>query len=72
MKVLELSFVTTGGKTAKLAIDHPEEPVDIEKVSEAMDEMIAAGVFFDSDGHIYEQKKSARLIERSVTDYPLN
>lgn len=71
MKILELSFLTTGGKTARLTIDYPKEPIDVEKVNRAMDTIISTGVFFDNDGHTYEEKKGARLIERSITEFPI-
>jgi len=72
MKVLELNFMTSGGKTAKISIDEPLEPVNTEQVKAAMQSIIEAGVFIDSDGNSYEEMKAARLVERTVTEYSLD
>ncbi|VEF48260.1 Protein of uncharacterised function (DUF2922) [Bacillus freudenreichii] len=71
MKILELHFVTSDGKTAKINIDHPQEPVNPEDVKNAMQSIIDSGVFIDSEGYRYEEMKAARLVERTVTDYSL-
>ena len=44
-KILELLFVTQEGKTAKISIDNPKEPVDLVKVKAAMTQIITANVF---------------------------
>ncbi|RWR11670.1 DUF2922 domain-containing protein [Siminovitchia fortis] len=72
MKTLELHFVTSAGKTARLTVEQPQEPVNPEEVKEAMQSIIDAGVFIDSEGNTYEEIKAARLVERTVTEYSLN
>jgi hypothetical protein len=72
MKILELSFLTEEGKTARISIDNPEEPVDTEQVKLAMEEIIEAGVFIDSEGNPYAAAKEAKLIERNVTVYEID
>lgn len=72
MKTLELHFITSGGKTARLAIEHPQEPVNPEEVKNAMQSIIDAGVFIDNEGNTYEEIKTARLIDRTVTEYSLD
>lgn len=71
MKTLELHFVTGGGKTAKLNIEHPQEPVNLEEVKTAMQSIIDSDVFIDSEGYGYEEIKAVRLVERTITDYSL-
>ncbi|WP_144463205.1 DUF2922 domain-containing protein [Siminovitchia fortis] len=72
MKTLELHFVTSGGKTARISVEQPQEPVNPEEVKDAMQSIIDAGVFIDSEGNTYEEIKAARLVERTVTEYSLN
>ncbi len=72
MKTLELHFITGGGKTARLTIEQPQEPVNLEDVKNAMQSIIDSGVFIDTEGNKYEEMKTARLIERTVTEYSLD
>ncbi|GIN21339.1 DUF2922 domain-containing protein [Siminovitchia fordii] len=72
MKTLELHFIASGGKTSRLTIEQPQEPVNPEDVKNAMQSMIDSGVFMDSEGNTYEEIKGARLIERSVTEFSLD
>ncbi|MFS0643398.1 DUF2922 domain-containing protein [Siminovitchia sp. 179-K 8D1 HS] len=72
MKTLELSFLTGGGKTATIVIDQPKEPVDPSQVKTAMENIIGAGVFLDSGGNSYTAMKSARLVDRTVTEISLD
>ncbi|MDQ0178506.1 DUF2922 domain-containing protein [Bacillus chungangensis] len=68
MKVLELIFNTDDGKTARLAIENPVEPVDVEKVKSSMETIIHNNVFTMSSGAAYSSVKGARLVERRVTE----
>ncbi len=72
MKTLELIFETAEGKTARISIDNPQAQLDAEQVKTAMESMISANVFTDSNGDSYESYKGARLIERSVTELEIN
>ena len=67
-KILELLFVTQEGKTAKISIDNPIEPVDLVKVKAAMAQIITANVF-TTNGGSFVSSKGARLVERNVSDY---
>jgi hypothetical protein len=71
MKTLELSFLTGGGKTARLVIEDPLEPVDPAQVKSAMESIIGADVFVDGEGHAYTGVKGARLVDRTVTELDL-
>jgi hypothetical protein len=69
-KSLELQFVTENGKSAKVSLDNPKEPIDQELVKQSMDKIIAAGVFYTPNGNLVSAQ-GARVIERNVTDYPI-
>lgn len=71
MKVLELHFETAAGKTAKINIEGPKEPVSVEDVKTAMQDIIQAGIFIDKDGKGYTAMKAAKLVDRNVIDYSL-
>jgi hypothetical protein len=67
-KTLELQFTTQLGKTARLSIDEPVEPVDTVNVQQVMDTLIATNVFQSNSGALVSAK-GARVIERNVTEY---
>ena len=69
-KTLELQFSTELGKTASLSIDNPKEPVDEEVVKLSMAQIIASNVFTSASGKLVAAK-SARVVDRNVTDYTL-
>ncbi|MBS4176942.1 DUF2922 domain-containing protein [Lederbergia citrea] len=71
MKSLELIFLTGEGKTTRIAIDNPTEPVDAEQVKTAMEDIIASAAFLDSDGNPYVTSKGARLLERNITVFEI-
>ncbi|MFJ5621553.1 DUF2922 domain-containing protein [Peribacillus loiseleuriae] len=70
-KTLELLFLTEGGKSATLSITDPIEPVDVEKVKTAMDEIIASNVFTTASGS-FVNTKGARIVKRHVDEYEVN
>jgi hypothetical protein len=69
-KTVELQFGTEFGKTARLSLDNPKEPIDEEVVKLAMEQIIAADVFTTASGK-FVAAKGVRVIERNVTDYEL-
>ena len=69
MKALELIFLTEEGKTTRMSIDNPQEPVDPDQVKMAMQALIESNVFLDTNGNIYASAKGSRLIERTITVY---
>ena len=69
-KTLELQFSTELGKTASLSNDNPKEPVDEEVVKLSMAQIIASNVFTSASGKLVAAK-SARVVDRNVTDYTL-
>ncbi|MEH7548603.1 DUF2922 family protein [Neobacillus bataviensis] len=69
-KTLELQFATEFGKTAKITVDNPKEPVNEEVVKLSMAQIIAANIFTTGSGNLVSAK-GARVIDRNVTDYEL-
>jgi len=69
-KMLELQFGTELGKTARISVDSPKEPIDEEVVKLSMAQIIASEVFTTASGK-FVAAKGARVIDRSVTDYEL-
>ncbi|WP_078543545.1 DUF2922 domain-containing protein [Litchfieldia alkalitelluris] len=69
-KTLEMSFSTVDGKTAKVSIENPNEPVDQVALAAAMDAIIAANVFYRAGGDL-AGKLGARVVERNVVDVVL-
>jgi hypothetical protein len=69
-KTLELQFGTELGKTARLSVDNPKEPIDEEVVKLSMAQIIASGIFTTGSGKLISAK-GARVVDRSITDYEL-
>ena len=69
-KTLELQFVTALGKSARITVDNPKEPIDQAVVKQSMDQIVASGVFYGAGGD-FVSSKGARIVERNVTDYEL-
>ena len=69
-KTLELQFGTEFGKTVRISVDNPKEPIDEEVVKLSMAQIITADVFTTASGKLVASK-GARVINRDVTDYEL-
>ena len=69
-KTLELQFFTSMGKSAKVSIDNPIEPVNPAAVKLAMERIVLSNVFATQSGDL-AAVDSARVIERNVTDYDI-
>ncbi len=69
-QTLELQFLNTEGKTVKLNVDSPIDPVDPAAINAAMDDILAGNIFFTTGGD-FVSKKGARIVERNVTDIEL-
>ncbi|WML24786.1 DUF2922 domain-containing protein [Neobacillus sp. OS1-33] len=69
-KTLELQFGTELGKTARITVDNPKEPIDEEVVKMSMSQIIASDIFTSGSGK-FISAKGARVVDRSVTDYEL-
>ncbi|MFV9510222.1 DUF2922 domain-containing protein [Tepidibacillus sp. LV47] len=66
-KTLELLFQTTEGKTARIVLADPIEPVDTVKVQQVMDLIVSKNIFQFSSGELVAAV-DARVIEKTVTD----
>ncbi|WP_318503742.1 DUF2922 domain-containing protein [Bacillus sp. T3] len=69
-KTLELLFVTDTGKSGRLSIDNPKEPIDPVLVKQAMEAIITSQAFFTGNGFL-TSVSGARVVDRNVTDYEL-
>jgi hypothetical protein len=69
-KTLELHFLNTEGKTVKVNIDSPKDPVDQLALSTAMDQILASNIFITTGGD-FVSKKGARMVDRNVTEITL-
>lgn len=69
-KSLELEFGTEFGKTARISVDNPKEPIDTEVVKLSMAQIIASDIFTTASGRLVDAK-GVRVVERNVTDYEL-
>ncbi|QOY35278.1 DUF2922 domain-containing protein [Anaerobacillus isosaccharinicus] len=64
-KKIELIFKNEIGRNVTISLDNPIEPVDTEKVSLVMDQVIAQQAFVSSGG-LLVGKAAARIVERNV------
>lgn len=69
-KTLELLFLNEEGKTVKVNVDSPIDPVDQLAISTAMDQIITANVFISNGGNLIA-KEGARIVDRNVTEISL-
>jgi hypothetical protein len=69
-KTLELRFGTELGKTARITIDNPKDPIDEEVVKLSMAQIIVSDIFTSGSGK-FISAKGARVVDRSITDYEL-
>lgn len=66
-KQLELQFLNEDERTVTISLENPVEPVDPQAVGNVMDTIISENVFMTSGGDLVS-KKSARIVERTVTE----
>ncbi|WP_042458884.1 DUF2922 domain-containing protein [Neobacillus dielmonensis] len=69
-KTLELEFGTEFGKTARISLENPKEPIDEEVVKQSMAQIIASDVFVSPSGKLIAAK-GARVVDRNVVEYEL-
>ena len=69
-KTLELTFTTGNGKSTKISVESPTEPIDQTQVLDAMQSIITANIFTGNNGD-FVAAKGIRVIERNVTDYEI-
>lgn len=69
-KTLELQFGTEFGKSARLAVDNPKEPIDEAVVKQSMEQIIASDVFTTANGK-FVSAQGARVVDRNITEYEI-
>ena len=70
-QVLELIFELADGKTLTLSVGSPKPNVTEAEINQAMQTIITSDSFV-RDGQAIVAKKSARIVERNVTDFTMN
>lgn len=69
-KTLELIFRTEEGRTVRITLRDPVEPLDGAAVNQVMDTILAKNVFL-TNGVAWKEKAGIRLQDRTVTEIPL-
>ena len=69
-KSLELIFRTEAGRTVRITLRDPVEPVDAAAVNQVMDTILAKNVFRTNDA-AWTEKVGIRLQDRTVTEFPV-
>ena len=69
-KNLELIFKNAAGRTVRITLASPVEPVDSAAVNAAMDLILSQNVFFSTGGD-YTEKVGARIVSRTVEEIQL-
>jgi len=67
-KVLELVFLTAGGKTARITVDNPKGNLGQQEIEQAMKDIIDSKAFLTTSGP-FAVAKEARFVERNVQVY---
>ncbi|MER2106032.1 MAG: DUF2922 domain-containing protein [Solibacillus sp.] len=70
-QVLQMTFTNEENHTLTINVNDPKDNMVVAEVSAVMDTIIASGVFV-KDGFVFNRKKSARLVDRVVSDFELN
>lgn len=70
-QVLELVFELADGKSLTLSVPNPKAGVTAEEVNAAMQTILTANIF-SREGAGMIAKKSARIVERDVTEFSMN
>lgn len=70
-QVLQLTFANAENKTMTINIDNPKANLTEAEVNAAMQTIIAQSVFSKS-GFAFNVKKSARIVDRNVTNIELD
>ena len=67
-KTLQRTFETAAGKTSMLTVVEPRSDITSEQIQAAMQQIIASGAF-EVEGSPLSAPKSARIVERTVTEF---
>jgi hypothetical protein len=70
-EVLELVFELADGKTLTLSVPNPKNGLTAVEINTAMQTIVTANIFA-REGAGIAAKKSARIVEREVTEFEIN
>ena len=70
-QVLEMIFGLADGKSLTLSVASPKLNVTETEIDQAMQTIITSGAFV-RDGQAIVAKKTARIVERNVTEFVVN
>ncbi|KGR82197.1 DUF2922 domain-containing protein [Lysinibacillus odysseyi] len=70
-QVLELVFELADGKSLTLSVPSPKAGLTAAEVNSAMQAIVAANAF-SREGAVIAARKSARIVEREVTEFDMN
>lgn len=65
-KTLELHFLTTNGKTARVSVNDPKEGLKAAEIQLAMEQIIQSQVFLTEEDGPLATVKEARYVTRDV------
>ncbi len=69
--VLQLTFANAEGKTMTFNIKDPKPNLTESEVNAAVQTIVDQGIF-SHEGFVFNVKKSAKIVERNVTQFELN
>ena len=70
-KVVQMTFTNEQNQTLTINVNDPKPAVTAAEVNAVMDTIAASGVFM-KDGFVFNRKKSARIVDRVVSEFELN
>ncbi|WP_274310066.1 DUF2922 domain-containing protein [Solibacillus daqui] len=70
-QVLQMTFANSAGKTMTLNVANPKASLTEAEVNAAMQTIVDQGIF-SREGLLFNVKKTAKIVERNVTEFELN
>lgn len=70
-QVLQMTFANAAGKKMIFNVANPKANLTEAEVNAAMQTIVDQGIF-SHEGLLFDVKKSAKIVERNVTEYELN
>ena len=69
--VLQLTIANAEGKTMTFNVANPKPNLTEAEVNAAIQTIVDQGIF-SHEGFVFNEKKSAKIVERNVTEFELN
>jgi len=70
-QVLQMTLTNAAGKKMIFNVANPKAGLTEAEVNAAMQTIVDQGIFSD-EGLLFDVKKSAKIVERNVTEFELN